>query len=249
MYHEGELEVQRKAGVVQLAARVGRIIGDAIPKGAQSFIEGPRLVVASTVDRDGRVWATPLRGGVHVDDERTLRITSGLALDDPRIGVLIIDMPTRRRMRVNGRATRDGADIVIATDEVYGNCPQYIHPRPATPDMSSPETWVNTSDTFFLATAHPTRGADASHRGGEVRFDGKRITFPDLSGNNMFNSLGNLQVNPRCGLLFLDFGSGAALQFSGRGRVIWEQQRRVEIEVDEMRFSSVPCSSSPSSRA
>src|SRR6476469_6242409 len=83
MYHEGELEVQRKAGVAELAARVGRIIGNAIPSGAVPFIEGPRLLVASTIDRHGRVWASPLRGGVHVDDERTLRITSGLALDDP----------------------------------------------------------------------------------------------------------------------------------------------------------------------
>jgi hypothetical protein len=239
MYHDGELEIQRRAGVADMAARVGRIISNTIPPAAVRFIEHQTLLVASSIDRDGRVWASPIHAGARVIDERTLRIASDLAIDDPRIGLLAIDMETRRRMRVNGRATRDGRDIVIATDEVYSNCPQYIHPRPAKPDMSSPESWVSTSDTFFLATAHPARGADASHRGGDpgfVTFDGTRLSFPDYPGNNMFNSLGNLQVDPRCGLLFLDFESGAGLQISGRGRIEWDPLRRVEIEADVVRF-------------
>jgi uncharacterized protein len=237
MFHEGELDVQRKAGVADLAARVGQIIGGTIPPAAARFIEARTLLIASTIDDEGRVWASPLFGAIHVDDERTLRMrTDFAAVGD--IGILAIDLATRRRMRVNGIARRDGHDLVVTTREVYSNCPQYIHPRPARPDTSSPEAWVRTSDTFFLATAHPERGADASHRGGDpgfVTFDGARVVFPDYSGNNMFNSLGNLAVNPNCGLLFLDFESGAMLQISGRGRVEWEPERRVVIDVSELR--------------
>jgi len=243
MYHEGELEVQRQAGVAEEATRVGRIIGGTIPPAAARFIEARKLLIASTVDADGRVWASPLFGSIHVDDERTLRIAC--STDTPvcgHIGLLAIDLTTRRRMRVNGIAKRDGNDLVVTTEEVYSNCPQYIHPRPARPDTSSPEAWVRTSDTFFLATAHPQRGADASHRGGDpgfVTFDGARVVFPDYSGNNMFNSLGNLAVNPSCGVLFIDFESGATLQMSGRGRVEWEPERRVVIDVSELR-SGIP---------
>lgn len=239
MFHEGELDVQRKAGVADLAERVGRIIGSTIPAAAVRFLEARKLLIASTIDDDGRVWASPIFGKVHVDDEQTLRVTTPFELDhDPRIGILAIDLATRRRMRVNGRAARDGNDLVITTSEVYSNCPQYIHPQPVRPDTTSAESWVNTSDTFFLATAHPTRGADASHRGGDpgfVTFDGARVVFPDYSGNNMFNSLGNLSMNPHCGLLFIDFDRGATLQLTGRGRVVWEPELHVEIDVTEAR--------------
>jgi predicted pyridoxine 5'-phosphate oxidase superfamily flavin-nucleotide-binding protein len=250
MYHEGELDVQRKAGVADLAARVGRIIGGTIPPVAARFIEARTLLIASTIDDDGRVRASPLAGAIHVDDERTLRITCGtdshVCADRQEclshIGLLAIDFTTRRRMRVNGIARHDGHDLVVTTREVYSNCPQFIHPRPVRPDTSSPEAWVRTSDTFFLATAHPQRGADASHRGGDpgfVTFDGTRVVFTDYSGNNLFNSLGNLAVNPNCGLLFVDFESGATLQLSGRGRVEWEPERRVVIDVSELR-SEIP---------
>jgi len=242
MYHEGELDVQRKAGVADLAARVGRIIGGTIPPVAARFIEARTLLIASTIDDDGRVRASTLAGAIHVDDERTLRVRTEFEAEGD-IGLLAIDFTTRRRMRVNGIARRDGRDLVITTTEVYSNCPQFIHPRPVRPDTSSPEAWVRTSDTFFLATAHPQRGADASHRGGDpgfVTFDGTRVVFPDYSGNNMFNSLGNLAVNPNCGLLFVDFESGAMLQLSGRGRVEWEnEERRVVIDVSALR-SEIP---------
>src|SRR5947207_7373651 len=106
MYHEGELEVQRRSGVADEAARVGRIIGGTIPPAAARFIEARPFVIASTIDDDGRVWATPLFGNVRVTDERTLRVRQARSLSGP-IGILAIDLATRRRMRVNGLATRD----------------------------------------------------------------------------------------------------------------------------------------------
>ena len=74
------------------------------------------------------------------------------------------------------------------------------------------------ADTFFIASAGPDRNLDASHRGGRpgfVRIDGNRLCIPDYAGNNMYNTLGNLSVNPTTGLLFIDFDTGATLQLSG----------------------------------
>jgi hypothetical protein len=52
-----------------------------------------------------------------------------------------------------------------------------------------------------------------------------RLEFPDYAGNNMFNSLGNLELSPRAGLLFLDFERGGTLQLSGEARATWEPGR------------------------
>ncbi len=91
---------------------------------------------------------------------------------------------------------------------------------------------ISSSDTFFIASAHPEGGADASHRGGLpgfVRFlDENTLAFPDYSGNNMFNTLGNIAANPKTGLLFVDFERGDTLQLSGEARVLWDPARATE---------------------
>jgi predicted pyridoxine 5'-phosphate oxidase superfamily flavin-nucleotide-binding protein len=80
--------------------------------------------------------------------------------------------------------------------------------------------------------------ADASHRGGppgfvEVAGDGARLRFPDFPGNRMFQTLGNLAVDPRVGLLFVDWDTGTALQVTGRAEIVWADDRRgVVVRVD-----------------
>src|SRR5262249_11419821 len=95
--------------------------------------------------------------------------------------------------------------------------------------------WLETADTFFIATAHPQSGLDASHRGGKPGFvrvlDERTLLFPDYAGNNMFNSLGNISVNPRVGLLFPDFNTGRALQLPGKAEILWQAARVAEFPV------------------
>lgn len=47
----------------------------------------------------------------------------------------------------------------------------------------------------------------------------------------MFNTLGNLTVNPRAGLLFVDFAAGATLQLYGHAHIAGERERTIELEV------------------
>ena len=81
--------------------------------------------------------------------------------------------------------------------------------------------FVHAADTFFLATVHGG-GADASHRGGNPGFvhvtSPTELSWRDYPGNSMFLTLGNLAADPRAGLLFLDWETGAALQLSGTAR-------------------------------
>lgn len=95
---------------------------------------------------------------------------------------------------------------------------------------------VRGADTFFIATAshaahggQASEGVDVSHRGGKLGFvrvteEGGRtvLTSPDFIGNFFFNTLGNLAVNPRAGLVFIDFGSGGVLSLTGAADVIWD---------------------------
>jgi hypothetical protein len=88
---------------------------------------------------------------------------------------------------------------------------------------------VRAADTFFLGTTNPGRGSDASHRAGRpgfVRVDGDRIWWPDYPGNKLFNSFGNLAVNPEAALLFPDFATGRTLHLSGTAEVEWDAAGR-----------------------
>ncbi|MBS0420356.1 MAG: pyridoxamine 5'-phosphate oxidase family protein [Proteobacteria bacterium] len=184
-----------------------------------------------------RVEATP-----HPQDP----LAANLALGAP-LALLGIELPTRRRNRLNGTVeTHDTRGWSVAVTQSYGNCPQYIQsrylhwveraplPRAVKSNRLSDDdvSLITRADTFFIATSNPHRedgesyGADVSHRGGRpgfVRVDNdSTLTAPDFIGNFFFNTIGNLQVNPRAGLLFPDFVSGDVLLLSTRAGVIWE---------------------------
>jgi len=190
-------------------------------------------------------------GFAHALDECTLRIAAAPVPGDPiaagldpraAVGLLAIDPGARRRMRVNGSIRARNQDgFEIATSQVYANCPKYIQARDLDGVSASPSiplarrsaaltpaqaAWVEAADTFFIGTSHRDAGADASHRGGHpgfVRVDSpSTLVFPDYAGNTMFQTLGNLELDPRAGLLFLDFARGATLQLSGHARVDWD---------------------------
>lgn len=84
--------------------------------------------------------------------------------------------------------------------------------------------FIRRADTLLIGTTHPTRGNDASHRGGPpgfVRVEAGRLWWPDYPGNNLFNTLGNLRTDPTAALLFCDFATGRTLHLSGHAEVEW----------------------------
>ena len=167
-----------------------------------------------------------------------------------KAGLVVVEFAARRRVRVNGTLTAaDGGTLAIEVEQAYGNCPQYIHQRllaQAGPEAGTAQSGpgdvrrgtalspadaalIRAADTFFLGTTNPERGSDASHRGGTpgfVRVDGGRLWWPDYPGNNLFNSFGNLAVNPEASLLFFDFDTGRTLHLSGTAEVEWDEAGR-----------------------
>ena len=198
-YHSGELSVQQRAGVREMADRIGKSIGSTIPPRAQDFLQSQPFVVVGSVDARGRVWAsllTGIPGFVQVLDEETVRIHGQATTGDPlkdnleansAVGLIAIDFATRRRMRLNGLA-KVGPDsaINIRAQQVYSNCPKHIQPRrwrgpepqnALTPVVERQEVlaleqqrWIGAADTLFIASHHPEGSTDASHRGGSPGF-------------------------------------------------------------------------------
>lgn len=76
---------------------------------------------------------------------------------------------------------------------------------------------------FFLATADAAGAPDCSYKGGMPGFvrvlDERELAFPDYDGNGMFRSLGNVLVNPRVALLFVNFAQPDRLRVHGRATV------------------------------
>lgn len=263
-FHAGERAVQERLGVRERMEQAGRrMVRDFMPDEHREFFEDLPFVVAAGADVKGELWASLLVGEpgfVRAPEPRQLVVqpralpgdpfTENVTLGAP-LGLLGIELSTRRRNRLNGRIVRTANDEVeLLVEQSFGNCKQYIQARaggfaPETartaPSLEGSTLSVEATrilertDTAFIATAsgHARAGAneglDASHRGGRPGFirveqgrDGSVLTLPDFSGNNMFNTFGNLEVNPRAGFLALDFSSGAVLSLSGTANVIWD---------------------------
>ncbi|MFI9576536.1 pyridoxamine 5'-phosphate oxidase family protein [Microbispora rosea] len=267
MRHAGEIAVQRRAGV-RLAEHGSARVRAEIPEAAARFLEAQRTIVIGAEDHEGRVWSAPLTGQagfVAPAGDRTILVDAvpgaplaGVFDDEHDIGMLALEPWTRRRMRVNGRARRDGDHLVVRTEQVYSNCPKYLQKRTIAEDLEPRERtsssgdrlseaqreWIKAADTFFVATHAPGLGSDVSHRGGNPGFvevvDARRLVWPDYAGNLMYMTLGNLELNPAAGLLFLDWATGDALHLTGRARVDWDPrevpgaQRLVEFDVERV---------------
>ena len=256
-FHEGELLVQQRAGEIVKGEQNGKIIADSITQGAFEFIEQQQMVILGSVDEEQNVWASILLGHpgfVRVVDSQTVEIDLERAfinkgdriwtnIDRERIGMLFIDLASRRRLRVNGAISLITPNkLRLQVTESYPNCPKYIQRRHLSLNINAPrqfsqpqsgqiltpdrEELIRSADTFFVASFHSSRGVDVSHRGGNPGFieviNRQSLRIPDYIGNGMFNTLGNLAINPHAGLVFIDFDRSRTLQLIGRVSILWD---------------------------
>jgi ferredoxin-NADP reductase/predicted pyridoxine 5'-phosphate oxidase superfamily flavin-nucleotide-binding protein len=266
-FHEGERHVQSLLGVRESIEPWARqVVRPVLPEEHRAFHTALPFLVAAARDAHGRPWVTLLTGPegfVRSPDPHHLRIATrpqpGDALESQlkagaELGLLGIELATRRRNRVNGRIVGSGADgLVFEVGQSFGNCPQYIHERewhrvtPASPAVpakrhrrltASMRRWVGAADTLFIGSGHrgsgesAAYGMDASHRGGAPGFvrmeDDTRLVIPDYAGNNHYNTIGNLVMDSAAGLLFVDFERGSMLQLTGRTVIDWDSDAVAE---------------------
>ena len=254
VFHEGERRVQALAGETAVADQNSAMVQKRVMGGALPFLRQQGFAVFALEIR-GQVWCSPMFGRpgfIESVDGREVRFAAD-AVTEPMLveaarqgcdaGVLVIDLATRRRIRINGQLTReDGGKLLLTVAESYPNCPKYITRRllqwevgPGTELLvlregvafgEEQEASLTRADLLFVATKHPSRGADASHRGGLPGFvrviGGRGLEFADYAGNGMFNTLGNLAVDGRIGLLVPDLVRKVMVQLTGTGSLRWD---------------------------
>lgn len=252
-----------------------QVVRDFMPDQHRQFYNQLPLLLVGSVDKQGQPWASVVVGKpgfVTSPDARKLQFSTALLPHDPlvegleegaQLGLLGLEFDTRRRNRMNGEVTavsRDGFEMKVG--QSFGNCPQYIQKRrliwkeQQTAGLTrgvrltaQVKSLMESADTFFIASTYSEQGTDVSHRGGKPGFvkveDDETFVFPDFRGNNHFNTLGNLLVNPKAGLLFFDYQSGDVLYLTTHTEIVWEgpeveafagAQRLVRFRVVEWRL-------------
>jgi len=259
-FHPGEITARTRAGAGDVTSRVANFIRPYMPDQHRAFFEALPFVVLAAQDGDSQTWVTILEGEpgfITSPDATTLRLADGPEAQDPLapalaqgadIGLLGIELSTRRRNRLSGRFHHAETGYAIDVQQSFGNCPKYISKRdwhsvpdhrPGTAtraDHLSPDQMarIGAADTLFLGSGQhdgtdaPSNGFDASHRGGAAGFvqviTPSHLRIPDYAGNNFFNTIGNLLRNPHLGAVFVDFATGGLLHLTGRAQIDWEPQ-------------------------
>jgi predicted pyridoxine 5'-phosphate oxidase superfamily flavin-nucleotide-binding protein len=256
-FHEGELEVQKRAGQEAAAEANSPMLADKLYADALNFIRQQQMAILSTRDSQGHRWASVVfgpKGFLKPGDRESLQIVVPAGerdsrdplwqnlQSDTRLGLLVIELANRRRLRINGDARATDREIIVKVTQSFPNCPKYITKREievelaelpaAKPKVSEGTTLparlqkMIAADVLFLATGHAQRGNDASHRGGNPGFievmNKNTLRIPDYPGNGLFNSLGNVVGDPQVGLLLPDFEHGRQLQLTATAKILWD---------------------------
>jgi predicted pyridoxine 5'-phosphate oxidase superfamily flavin-nucleotide-binding protein len=152
-YNEGSREIQDRFDSRRIADRLEQItLRRAFTDDDKAFISRAPMFFLATADAEGHPdcsYKGGMPGFVRVVDEVTLAFPSydgngqfrslGNLTVNPQVGMLFIDFEATRRIRVNGVASIDhedpllatypGADMVVRVraEEIFPNCPRYVH--------------------------------------------------------------------------------------------------------------------------
>lgn len=153
MYHDGNRELQDRFDSRRIADRLVEVLHRVrFTDEDRAFIESRAMFFLATADASG--WPDcSYKGGrpgfVRAVANDTLAFPSydgngmfkslGNVLRNPRVGLLFVDFEKPRRLRVNGVASIDFDDPLLATfagaqlvvrvraEHIFPNCPRYIH--------------------------------------------------------------------------------------------------------------------------
>ncbi|MGZ2385446.1 putative pyridoxine 5'-phosphate oxidase superfamily flavin-nucleotide-binding protein [Rhizobium brockwellii] len=124
-----------------MAAVGQRVVRDFMPDQHRDFYAQLPFIVLGSVDPAGDAWATFVEGqpgfmsspspvtlDIAVTRDPSDPASEGMA-DGLPIGLLGIEMHTRRRNRMNGFVSTVDGGFRVDVDQSFGNCPRYIQLR------------------------------------------------------------------------------------------------------------------------
>src|SRR5688500_15513570 len=134
-FHAGELAAQERVGVRERVDRGGRrMIRDRLPDEFREFFSELSLLLVGSLDREGRPWASLLKGDpgfATAPTPRSVLVAGAPKPGDPLranlqpgapLGLLGIELATRGRVRVNGSVewvNENGFELHV--EQAFGN--------------------------------------------------------------------------------------------------------------------------------
>ncbi|OSQ38298.1 pyridoxamine 5'-phosphate oxidase family protein [Thalassospira mesophila] len=241
-WHEGELALHQHMGITKKMADIGhRAIRDHMIEQHRTFFAQLPLVVLGAVDDHDDVWATIRTGHpgfMRAKNDTTLQISLPLNSNDPAqngiangkpVGLLGIELETRRRNRMNGTITSFGdAGFNVSVQHSFGNCPQYIRLRDHYFVAENPgdenirhtdhidafcQTLIKNADTFFVAS-YVERAVDARPATAQSTPNTRREVDVSHRGGNP----GFVRIDNDGGLTIPDFAGN--LFFNTLGNIV-----------------------------
>ena len=141
-------------------------------------------------------------------------------------------------VEVEGSENREQTQLQLVTkiEQSLGNCPKYLNQYEIRPALLDPElvskgsslseegkALISKSDMFFLSTSTED-DMDVNHRGGPPGFvriiSPTTLAYPEYSGNRLYQSLGNLILDPKIGLVFPDYETGDVLYITSTTEIL-----------------------------
>jgi uncharacterized protein len=122
------------------------------------------------------------------------------------------------------------SDAVKDLQERWGSRSAYsrFESGPLTSNQLGPEeiAFIETTDSFFLASLNESGWPYIQHRGGPPGFlkvlENNRLGFPDFKGNRQYLSFGNILKNPHVSLFLIDYPARARLKIFGHAKLVEE---------------------------
>ncbi len=279
-FHKGELKVQRLAGEAAIGQRNGSVIRNLIIPGAIPFIAQQNMVVVSSLDDNGKVWVSVLVGNtgfICAPDTRSMLIDKTQIIShfgdplweniksNPQVGVLVIELSTRRRLRVNGRIQQlGGTNFEIVVEQAFPNCPKYIQRRSI--NISDAETvkqtaipkfgtklkphqieLIRNADSIFVGSASLIETTDAvnnsnqiTQHGGDASHRGGFPGFIDIKGQYLRipDYKGNSMFNTLGNIEVYSFVGIAVIDFNRRTMLQLSGKARILWDQDDPKDKS-----------
>ena len=133
-------------------------------------------------------------------------------------------------------------DTMAALREIYREPHQLVIDKKVTALTEPIQRFIASAPFCLLATSDTDGLCDVSPRGGPPGFvrvlDEQRIVIPDLTGNNLIDSLSNIVANGNVGLLFVIPGRDETLRLEGKA-VLTTDPALLALWDDELRTPKV----------
>jgi ferredoxin-NADP reductase len=210
-------------------------------------ILGVRTLVDSKTDPIVEILYEGKDDGEVIHEQGAGRMISGLSIHLEQrnrmklYGRMIAGALNTHEEGLPGSGSVGQVQLVWKIEQSLANCPKYLNCKRVYPSLPEPRlisdsphlspealALLGKADMFFISSSDRDRDMDMNHRGGPPGFvrvesnadEGAVLVYPEYSGNNLYQTLGNLQTTPRAGLCIPDFDTGNVLYVTGNTEVL-----------------------------